>query len=57
MVIKCSDCNEKFEIAEPVKPSAAEKVMKQVLCAECGKNNEILWQKDLDPVSRRYQVG
>jgi hypothetical protein len=57
MIVKCRYCNETFEIGDPPKPSAAEKVRKKVLCAECGKENKILWPKDLNPFPRKYQEG
>ncbi len=57
MIIKCPHCHEKFEIAEPLKPSTAVKVGRMVPCAECGKQNYILWPKDLNPFPRKYQEG
>jgi hypothetical protein len=55
MVVKCRHCNEKFEISESPKPSTSEKIRKKVFCAECGKENYILWPKDLNPFPRKYQ--
>jgi DNA-directed RNA polymerase subunit RPC12/RpoP len=57
MVVKCAHCHEKFEIADPVTPSQAEKITRMVPCAECGKMNSISWPKDMNPVPRKYQEG
>ncbi len=57
MRVKCRHCNHYFEVAEPVKPSIAEKVEMSVTCAECYKENQILWPRDLAPLPRKCQEG
>ena len=55
MKIECCQCKEDFEVADPLKPSNAQKVEQKVNCTECGRENKIMWPADLVPFSRRRQ--